>query len=179
MGHDGINLMEIDNMTRIVYNLPYHSPPVALATERLSGNNAKLGTAVAWVEIDEVYYSYRLTMAILCHQPHLAVGIDIGSRIGDVVEQHVTGIWYVRAPGVPYSGVILCLVKHRKVFGFQSPEADKWLVLRYFLHSVIIKKGKHHAITSRSVMTLWVAGSKVPIFQLLTLSSINMSNICP
>ena len=130
MRHDGINLMEIDNMTRIVYNLPYHSLPVPLATKRLSGNNAKLGTAVARVEIDEVYHPYRLTMAILCHQPHLAVGIDVCSRIGDVVEQHVTGIWHVRAPGVPYCGVILCLVKHGKVFGFQSPEADNWQVWR-------------------------------------------------
>ncbi len=135
MGHDGINLMEMDNMTRILYNLPYHSPPVPLAAERLSGNNAKLGTAVARIEIDEVYHPYRLAMTILSHQPHLTIGIDIGSRIGDVIEQHVTGIWHVRTPGVPYSSIILRLVKHGKVFGLQSPEADNWQVLRYFLHS--------------------------------------------
>ncbi len=52
---------------------------------------------------------------VLNHQAQLAVGIDVATGIGNVVMQHITGVWHIGCTHAPQHVVILYAVEQFKV----------------------------------------------------------------
>ena len=93
-------------------------------TARCTDDDAYLSPLMTRVEVDQVNNAHHLAFSIVNHQAQLTVGINVAAGVGNVVTEHVAGIRHIGGTDTPEHIVVLNAIKHVKVFGFQSPEAD-------------------------------------------------------
>ena len=116
----GIELMKMQHTKGVVAYLLERGGGITLTAVLVDDDDAQLGTAVGWIERDEIDNANGMVVRVVDHQAHLTVGIDVIGSMGDVIVKQITGIRHIGETNVPERHIVLYAVEQVEIFGLNG-----------------------------------------------------------